>query len=32
LLNNEPIDVGTDDKNIYERVIELNFYYERKDD
>ena len=32
LLNNEPIDVGTDDKNIYERVIELNFYYERKDE
>lgn len=31
LLNNEPIDVGTDDKGIYERVIELDFYYERKD-
>lgn len=31
LLNNEPIDVGTDDKNIYERVIELKFYYERND-
>ena len=29
LLNNEPIDVGTDDKNIYERVIEIRFYYER---
>ncbi len=30
LLVPEPIDVGTDDKGIYERVIELKFYYERK--
>ena len=27
LLSNEPIDVGTDDNNVYERVIELDFYY-----
>lgn len=26
----EPIDVGTDDKGIYEQVIEVKFYYERK--
>lgn len=31
LLNSEPVDVGTDDKGIYERVIELDFYYERND-
>ncbi len=30
LLVPEPIDVGTDDKGVYERVIELKFYYERK--
>ena len=30
LLQSEPIDVGTDDKGIYERVIEFNLYYERK--
>lgn len=30
LLVPEPIDVGTDDKGIYERVIELKIYYERK--
>lgn len=30
LLMPEPVDVGTDDKGIYERVIELKFYYERK--
>lgn len=30
LLVSEPIDVGTDDKGVYERVIELKFYYERK--
>ncbi|MEE0964179.1 MAG: minor capsid protein [Ruminococcus bromii] len=29
LLVPEPIDVGTDDKGIYERVIEMNLYYER---
>lgn len=27
LLNSEPIDVATDDKGIYERVIELDIYY-----
>lgn len=27
LLNNEPIDVGTDDSGVYERVIQLEFYY-----
>lgn len=30
LLVPEPIDVGTDEKGIYERVIELKIYYERK--
>ncbi len=30
LLVPEPVDVGTDDKGIYERVIELKIYYERK--
>jgi len=30
LLTPEPIDVGTDDKGIYEQVIEVKFYYERK--
>ena len=29
LLVPEPIDVGTDDKGIYERVIEMNLYYEK---
>lgn len=29
LLVPEPIDVGTDAKGIYERVIEMNLYYER---
>lgn len=32
LLMPEPIDVGTDDKGIYERVIELKIYYERKNE
>lgn len=27
LLNSEPIDVATDEKGIYERVIELDIYY-----
>lgn len=27
LLVAEPVDVGTDEKNIYERVIEATFYY-----
>lgn len=29
LLNPEPIDVATDDKGIYERVIELDIYYKK---
>lgn len=29
ILSSEPIDVGTDDKGIYERVIELDLYYEK---
>lgn len=29
LLVSEPVDVGTDDKGIYERVIELDIYYEK---
>lgn len=31
LLTPEPQDVGTDSKGIYERVIELKIFYERKD-
>ncbi|OCN03592.1 hypothetical protein A4S06_05370 [Erysipelotrichaceae bacterium MTC7] len=31
LLNNEPVDVHTDDTGIYERVIQLIIYYERKE-
>ena len=31
LLVPEPVDVGTDNSNIYERVIEATFYYERKE-
>lgn len=31
LLISEPVDVGTDDKNIYERVIQAIFYYENKE-
>ena len=30
LLQNEPVDVETDDNNVYERVIELDLYYERE--
>ena len=30
LLQNEPVDVGNDDNNVYERVIELDLYYERE--
>ena len=30
LLVPEPVDVGTDQKGVYERVIEMNIYYERK--
>lgn len=29
LLHNEPIDVGTDDNGVYERVIELDLFFER---
>lgn len=29
LLQSEPIDVGTDENGIYERVIEFDLYYER---
>ena len=32
LLVPEPIDVGTDSKNIYERVIQATFYYEKKEE
>ena len=32
MLNNEPVDVGTDNNNVYERVVELNFYYERNEE
>ena len=28
LLHNEPIDVGTDENNVYERVIDFIVYYE----
>ena len=31
LLVPEPVDVGTDSKNIYERVIQAIFYYEKKE-
>ena len=30
LLTPEPVDIGTDDKGVYEQVIEVKFYYERK--
>nr|DAX10512.1 MAG TPA: hypothetical protein [Bacteriophage sp.] len=29
LLTPEAVDVGTDDKGVYEQVIEVKFYYER---
>lgn len=29
MLVDEPVDVGTDDKGIFEMVIELDIYYER---
>ena len=32
LLVPEPIDIGTDNSNIYERVIEATFYYEREEE
>lgn len=31
LLQSEPIDVGTDDSGVYERVIEFDLYYERNE-
>lgn len=31
LLQSEPVDVGTDDNGVYERVIEFDVYYERTD-
>ena len=31
LITNESIDIGTDEKNVYERVIDLEFYYERNE-
>ena len=31
LLVDEPKDVGTDNNNIYERVIQVEFFYERND-
>lgn len=31
LLVPEPIDVGTDNANVYERVIQARFYYEEVD-
>ena len=31
LLVPEPIDVGTDSNNVYERVIEATFYYEKEE-
>ena len=31
LLQSEPVDVGTDDNGVFERVIEFDVYYERTD-
>ena len=31
LLQSEPVDVGTDDNGVYERVIEFDVYFERTD-
>lgn len=28
----EPVDIGTDDKGVYERVIWIDFYYQRKEE
>lgn len=30
LLQSEPVDIGTDDNGVYERVIEFDLYYERE--
>lgn len=32
LLVPEPVDVGTDNSNVYERVIQATFYYEKKEE
>lgn len=32
LLVSEPIDVGTDNANVYERVIQATFYYKKEED
>ena len=31
MRNPEPVDVGTDDAGVYERVIQLDIYFERRD-
>lgn len=31
MRNSEPVDVGTDDAGVYERVIQLDIYFERRD-
>lgn len=31
VLNVEPVDVGTDDDNVYERVIEFDLYYKKQE-
>lgn len=31
LLQSEPVDVGSDDNGVYERVIEFDLYYERNE-
>lgn len=31
LLQSEPVDVGTDDAGVFERVIEFDIYYERNE-
>lgn len=31
LLQSEPVDIGTDEAGIYERVIEFDIYFERND-
>ena len=30
LLQSEPVDAGTDDNGVFERVIELDIYYKRE--
>ena len=31
IINTEPVDVGTDERGVYERVIECALYYESED-